>query len=77
MDQPLKARVVKRFFKITFTEVTGWSYLVQADSEEEAKQKWQDEDDKGREIWSGVEDVSITEVNSDGKARNDSRNDLQ
>ena len=80
MDQPLKARVVKRQFKIFFTQVTGYKYVIKADSEEEAKEKWKKEHcltESSEVVWSGIEDVSVVEITSDGKARNDSRNDLQ
>ena len=80
MDTTMKARVVRQQFKIFFTQVTGYKYVVEADSEEEAKEKWKKEHcltENSEVVWSGIEDVSVVEITSDGKARNDSRNDRQ
>lgn len=79
MDQPVKAQVVRRQFKIFFTEAVGYKYVVEANSEEEAKEKWKKEQcltENSKVVWSGIEDVSVVEVTSDGKARDDSRNNF-
>tara|TARA_R100000664_G_C2742581_1_gene130793 strand:- start:1161 stop:1400 length:240 start_codon:yes stop_codon:yes gene_type:complete len=79
MDTTMKAHVVKQQFKIFFTQVTGYKYVVEANSEEEAKEKWKKEQcltENSKVVWSGIEDVSVVEVTSDGKARDDSGNNI-